>query len=407
MRTNCRSCYANKLVDVISLGELHLSDFVEPDERNKPKKYPLSLVLCRECHLLQLKHTTPPSLLYTERYGYKSGISKTMKDELSSIAKEAEKLVRLNPGNIVLDIGCNDKTLLAAYKNKGILRVGFDPVSRFQKEFNQAKEYFVNDYFSFRRYNKLFPKRKAKVITAIAMFYDLDDPNVFVADIKRVLDRDGVFIIQQNYLVGMLGQNAFDNIVHEHLEYYSLLSLEKLLRRHGLEVFDVSTLDINGGSFRTYVKHASSSFSVSKEVNKMRDKEIKLKLNDLRVYRRFADRVKKTRNTLRNFIKKEVGKGKTVYIYGASTRGNTLLQYCGLNNDLIKKAVERNPEKWGKKIVSVDIPIVSEKDARKLHPDYMLVLPWYFRDEFLKREKEYLENGGKFIFPLPEMEIVG
>lgn len=330
-----------------------------------------------------------------------------MRDELSGIVKDAEKLVRLNPDDVVLDIGCNDKTLLAAYKSKGILRVGFDPVSRFQKEFNRHREYFVNDYFSFRQYNKLFPKRKAKIITAIAMFYDLDDPNEFVADVKKVLDRDGVFIIQQNYLLGMLGQSAFDNIVHEHLEYYSLLSLEKLLHRHGFEVFDVSTSDINGGSFRTYVKHLSSSIPVTKSVKKIRDKEIRLKLDDRTIYRKFADRVKKTRNTLRNFIKKEVGRGKTVYIYGASTRGNTLLQYCGLNKDLIKGAVERNPEKWGKKIASVDIPIVSEQQARQEHPDYMLVLPWYFRDEFLKREAEYLEKGGKFIFPLPEMEIVG
>lgn len=233
----------------------------------------------------------------------------------------------------------------------------------------------------------------------------MEDPNKFVSDVKKILKENGIFVIQQNYLVGMLKQNAFDNIVHEHLEYYSLLSLNNLLKRHGLEVFDVEMRDLNGGSFRTYISLAGKR-KISNEVRKMIVSENKLGLNKLKEYRDFANRIKKNKKDLAKFIKEETKKGKLVYLYGASTRGNTMLQYFGLDKNLIKKAVERNPEKWGKIISSVGIPIISEEQARKDKPDYMLVLPWFFKEEFLDRERKYLEKGGHFIFPLPKFEIV-
>jgi hypothetical protein len=238
------------------------------------------------------------------------------------------------------------------------------------------------------------------------MFYDLDDPNTFISDLKEILDKNGILIIQQNYLVGMLLQNAFDNIVHEHREYYSLLSLEKLLDRHGYEIFDVELHDLNGGSFRTYICHQGAR-KIASSVIKLRESEKELGLQDKGIYQQFAGRIHELKEELYGFIASEVKKGKTIYVYGASTRGNTLLQYCGLDNTLIRKAVERNEEKWGKKIASVGIPIIPEEQARKEKPDYMLVLPWFFKEEFVKREAEYIEQGGKLLFPMPKMEIVG
>jgi hypothetical protein len=404
MITSCRACGSKELMDILSLGDQYLSDFVNGDE--KPEKYQLDLVLCQQCNLLQLKHSAPVSSLYTDSYGYRSGINQTMRNHLAQLVKEAYQLVLPSTGDIVIDIGCNDGTLLKSYNDSALIKIGFDPVKKFAKYISGTGIKFINAYFNKQNYEEYFGQKKARIITAISMFYDLDDPNTFISDLKGILDKNGILIIQQNYLVGMLLQNAFDNIVHEHREYYSLLSLEKLLDRHGFDVFDVELHDLNGGSFRTYICHQGAR-KITTAVIKLRASENKLGLQDKGIYRQFAGRIHELKEQLYGFIAGEVTKGKTIYVYGASTRGNTLLQYCGLDNTLIKKAVERNEEKWGKTIASVGIPIISEEQARKEKPDYMLVLPWFFKEEFVKREAAYIEQGGKLLFPLPKMEIVG
>lgn len=415
--TDCRSCWSNDLVNILSLGEQGLSDFVETSSDENVVKYPLELVLCQNCSLLQMRHSVPPYKLYTERYGYRSGINQTMKTELSNITEQTEKIASLKPDDIVVDIGCNDGTLLACYKTPGLIRVGFDPVATFAKYFRKTltsakvgRYKLFSDLFSSELFLKQFGKKRAKIVTAISMFYDLEDPNKFLEDVKEILHSEGLFIIQQNYLLRMLAQYAFDNIVHEHLEYYSLESLENLLRKHNLEVFDVKQTDINGGSFRTFIKFNSSKINSKggfKRVIEMRNSEKRFLLDRKQIYLDFAWRVNKIRASLERFVKSEVKKGKKIYIYGASTRGNTLIQACDLDYRFIKAASERNKDKWGKKIASTGIPIISEEQARKDHPDYFLVLPWSFRQEFLDREKEYLISGGKMIFPLPRLEIVG
>lgn len=398
----CRSCLSGRLIDILSLGEQYLSDFSKDDY--KPEKSPLDLILCRNCNLVQLKNTVSPTLLYTERYGYKSGINNTMKEELQEIVDKAIRKIDSNGKVIVLDIGANDGTLLSNY-SKNVYKIAFEPIRKFTAECKVHADVVINDFFSFKLYERKLKKKKANIITAISCFYDIDNPNKFVKDIKKILQRDGVFVIQQNYLVGMLMNNAFDNIVHEHLEYYSLLSLEDLLSRHSLEVFHVEESAINGGSFITFISHKKIK-SIQESVFRWREYEKALKLNQVKIYKDFAKRVKKNKRELLNLIVNLVKKNKTIFVYGASTRGNTLLQFYQLNNNLIKAAVERNPEKWGKNISSLGIPIISEKQARKQKPDYMLVLPWFFKDEFLEREKEYLKNGGRFIFPLPKIEII-
>ena len=399
MIKECRSCGSKKLSDILSLGNQYLSEFRNDDK--KPEQHPLELVLCEGCSLLQLKHTTPSHLLYTDNYGYRSGINQTMRDHLKEIANKADNLVLPIPDEIVVDIGCNDGTLLKSYDfSQDIKRVGFDPVSKFAKDFQETNILFVNDYFNGNTFEDEFGQEKAVIITAISMFYDLDNPNSFVSDLAHILDENGIIVIQQNYVVGMLLQNAFDNIVHEHLEYYSLLSLENLLRRHGLIVFDIELYDLNGGSFRTYICHRGAR-EVSRSVLQLRESEKQLKLDTVIPYQAFAERIKNIKNTLRDFIIKQVKDNKTVYVYGASTRGNTLLQYCGLDNTLIKAAVERNSEKWGTKIASVGIPIISEEQARKERCDIAIVLPWFFWPEMQERYKDLLEAGTKFLIPLP------
>ena len=399
----CRACYSKRLLNVISFGNLYLSDFLKTNK--KPPKYPLALVLCQNCSLLQLRHTTPPSLLYTDNYGYKSGINQTMKDQLKESAEKSISKLKNRKGKIIaVDIGANDGTLLKFYP-KTVYKVAIEPIKKFAKESKKYTDVVINDFFNFESYNKYLPGKKADLITAISCFYDIDDPNKFLQDIKKILKDDGILVIQQNYLKLMLEQNAFDNIVHEHLGYYSLTSLQNLLDKNGFEVFDVELNNLNGGSFRTYICFKKKR-PISKSVKNLLMIEKKLNFNRKTVYKEFAKRVRDNKNALKKFINNEVKKGKKIYVYGASTRGNTLLQYFNLNKKIIPCAVERNSEKWGKKIASLGIPIISEEQARKDMPDYMLVLPWFFKEEFLKRESDYLKKGGHFIFPLPKLEII-
>lgn len=398
----CRSCGSRKLVDILSLGEQYLSDFLKDNE--KPKRFPLDLVLCEKCDLLQLKNTVPQKFLYTKRYGYRSGINFTMRSELKRIVSSSIEKIESEENIKALDIGANDGTLLSFYE-KGVFRIAVEPIKKFAEECLKHAEIIVNDFFNYESYKAVSKDTKMDVVSAISCFYDMDNPNKFVADVKKILDKNGIFVVSQNYLVGMLENNAFDNIVHEHLEYYSLLSLENLMKRHGLEVFSVERTPINGGSFIAYISRKNTRL-IEKSVFECREYEAKLKLNKLKTYTDFADRIEKNSKKLFNLINRLAKDKKSIYVYGASTRGNTLLQYYNLNNKLIKAAVERNPEKWGKKISSLNIPIISETEGRKQKPDYMLVLPWFFKEEFLQREKDYLKSGGHFIFPLPEIQII-
>ena len=406
---SCRVCNSIKLKPIMSLGNQYLINFTDSQSENILTA-PLDLVLCNKkdggCGLLQLKHTVPGELMYRE-FWYKSGVNQSMKDALADIVMKAESLVDLRDGGNVIDIGANDGTLLRQYKNKNLKLIGFEPAKNLVEDAKQGTSKIINDFFSYEKFIEEFPNQKSKVITSIAMFYDLQNPNKFVEDIAKILDNNGVWIIQMNYLVTMLENNAFDNIVHEHLEYYSLKSLEYLLKKHNLTIFDIELNEINGGSIRTYIKNDScEKFPITKKVKEIIEHENKLGLDDIQPYQQFSERILELKKNTCEFIKNEIKKGKTVYAYGASTRGNTLLQFYNLDYKIIKAIADRNPIKWGKKTVGTNIPIISEEQARKEKPDYFLILPWYFIDEFRNRETEYLKNGGKFIVPLPNFQIM-
>lgn len=398
----CRICNSNSFAPVLSLGKHYLSDFTKGNK--KPKAFPLNIVLCIDCKLVQLDYTTPSKFLYTERYGYKSGINQTMKDELKNIVEESLKKTKGKKNIVAVDIGSNDGTLLSFYP-KSVYRIAVEPIKKLAKESNKSTNIVVNDFFNYKSYSKKLGHKKADIITIISCFYDMDNPNKFIKDVMKIMNDNAVIVIQQNYLVEMLKNNAFDNIVHEHLEYYSLLSLSNLLKKYDLEVFDVQTRELNGGSFRTFIARKGRK-QISNRVHKMVDLEKSIGLDKKRIYLDFANNIERNKQQIIKLIKQKVVKGDKVYLYGASTRGNTLLQYYNLDNSLISFAVERNPEKWGKKIASVGIPIISEEQARKNKPEYMLVLPWFFKKEFLKREREYLKRGGHFIFPLPKVKVI-
>ncbi len=403
-RTTCRSCGDSWLIEVLDFGNRYISNFPDTADDARLPRAPLELMLCTHCTLLQLRHTVPSEWLY-RRYWYKSGVNASMCRALSDIARRGSEFASLVSGDSVLDIGCNDGTLLRSYSVPGIRRVGFEPAENLQSDASRGTDRVIPDFFSAR----LVAGEQFRVITSIAMFYDLEDPNAFVADIASVLAPNGVWVIEMHYLPLTLARNAFDAVCHEHLEYYSLRSLEALLARHGLVAADVETNEVNGGSVRVYAVHAGSPAaslpSRRERVEGKRAEEESLALDRPQTYEEFGGRVQRIGSQLNRWLGRERAEGRKIYVYGASTKGNTLLQVFAIDRSLVHGAAERNPEKWGKFTVGTWIPIVSEEEAR-LGADDFLILPWHFLSGICDRERPFLSRGGRLIAPLPEPQFV-
>ncbi|HEV2523273.1 MAG TPA: methyltransferase domain-containing protein [Candidatus Acidoferrales bacterium] len=404
VRTTCRSCEAGGLVRVLDLGNLYVSNFTDSPAPERWPRVPLELLLCSKCSLLQLRHTTPPEWLY-RRYWYKSGVNASMRAALGDIARQASGFVNLRSGDNVLDIGCNDGTLLRSYSVPGIRRIGFEPAGNLAGEASDGTDRIIPNFFS----SQPVSGEKFRIITSIAMFYDLEDPNAFVADLASVLAEDGVWAIEMHYLPLTLASNAFDAICHEHLEYYSLASLEPLLARHGLTVADVETNEVNGGSLRALIVHSGSPrtriVARHSRVQALRAQEQLLALGSPETYEELSESIQRIGNLLGSWLRWERARGREISAYGASTKGNTLLQVFGFDHNLIRSAAERSSEKWGKYTVGTWIPIVPEAEARE-HAEDFLVLPWHFLAEMRERERDFLSRGGKLIAPLPEPRII-
>jgi len=412
-RSTCRVC-GNKLEDVLDLGNCNIVAYEGyPGHKPLSRKSPLCLSRCNPmrdemaCGLVQLRHTVPSSMLYP-RYYYRSGVNNSMVKHLEDLGRRALDISRANKNDIIVDIGCNDGTSLKWYKEQGYTNLyGFDPARNMAEFSTKTGSKIISDYFNFGTFTKNC-KSQAKLISSIAMFYDLENPHDFVNSIQLALDIDGVWVLELAYLPSTLSQNSFDTICHEHLEYYCLFTLERLLNGHNLEIIDVYLNDTNGGSVQVYVSHSGThqiDDEAFKRIQNIRDAEFDLELDTEKPYTEFKNRVNNNCHELKKFICDAVSNGKTVWAYGASTKGAITLQYCGLDSKLISGCADKNPMKWGTKMAGLGIPIVSEEEARQAYPDYFLILPWHFLSEFKKRENNYLQNGGKFIVPMPQFEI--
>ena len=385
------------LLDVLDLGDIYLNDFLAEGDP-APDKYPLTLSYATESGLVQLRHTVDPELMF-RTYWYNSGTNESMAEHLRQIVlKTVGVYTRVHAGDVVVDIGANDATLLSYYSDQ-IYTVGFDPANI--KRTGRCNE-FVNEFFTADRYDALALK-PAKVVTSIAMFYDIDDPGAFARDVNRILDDDGVWVLEMHYLQAMLTSNEVDAICHEHLTYYSLKSLSYVLREAGFNIVDIELNDTNGGSMLVFAKKTIIAPKMSMRAQSLIAKEDALPLD--RELAKFAERVKQNKINLRTKLE-YLGAEDLVLGYGASTKGNTLLQYCEITQELLPYIAERNPAKWGRKTVGSNIPIISEEEARKMNPDYFLALPYHFIESFKKREVAFLERGGKFIVPVPTPQVV-
>lgn len=401
---------------LFTLGKLYVSDFLKDEE---PPRHPPSelKLLLDENRCVRLEKSAPLDVMYG-KYWYRSGTNASMKQELKNIVESILKVKPLKENDIWLDIACNDGTLFS-FVPKEINRIGIDPADNsYKKESEKHANIIVQDYFTAANFKSTtYGSLKPKVITSIAMFYDLEHPDQFIKDIYEILDDNGLWVLQLSYTPLMLEQLAFDNICHEHIFYYSLFNIKDLFQKNGFKIVDCQLNDTNGGSFRVYAMKDIGDVKTfatqphrdvcNFRINSTLEYERALKLHSVKTWKKYFSKINALKEQTVDFIKQAKSEGKKIWGYGASTKGNTLLQYFGLDHTLIDGIAERSPYKFGLKTIGTNIPIYSEEEMRAAKPDYLLVLPWHFISEFCVREREFLEGGGKFIVPCPQFEIIG
>ena len=402
--TNCRVCSSKSFISLFSLGKLSFTGkFAKTKKENIPKRE-VTIVMCKECKLIQLNNNFSSKYLYSNDYGYRTGINKTMSEHVRKLVRFLTKRMKLKKKDTVLDIASNDGTLLNYYDKK-ITTVGIDPILNKYKKFYKKINYKVNDFFSYKALKKI--NKKYKVITALSMFYDLKNPNKFLLGVQKVLDKDGVFVLEHADLLSLLKFNLFDTICHEHLEYYSSKIIFDLMKKNKMRVFDIQKNDVNGGSTRYFISHEKSKFVTNfKSINRLIKEEKKYKLDTVKTFKDFEKSLIVKKKAMMRFILKQKKNNKIIHGYGASTKGNVLLQYFKITNKHIDLIADRNPQKFDKFTPGTKIKITSEKNSREKKPDFYLVLPWHFRKEIIKREKKTRMKGTKLIFPLPQMKVI-
>jgi NDP-4-keto-2,6-dideoxyhexose 3-C-methyltransferase len=403
---SCRLCGSTELEPVFDFGVQALSTrFPGPNDPDA-ELVPLTLTQCQDCSLTQLTHDYDLDDLYRRGYGYRSGVNQTMRNHLGGIVKQLENHATLKPGDTVLDIASNDGTLLQSYSADDINLVGIDPTIAQYREYYPEGAFLSPEFFSKEIFAAVSPTEKAQIVSSIAVFYDVPDPDRFTADIASILDKDGIWVMEQSYLPMLVADLSFDSICHEHLGYYCLKQIDRAAKAAGLRVFDVETNAMNGGSIRAFLCHENASHKANEQaLTDIRTLEAEAKLDSIDTFKAFHHKVSEIGEQLVGVLKDAKAAGKTIHIYGASTKGNVLLQLYGIDRTLIDAAAERNEWKFGHRTPGTNIPILSEEESRAQKPDYFLVLPWHFRDEFVEREKAFIEGGGKLIFPLPEVEV--
>jgi cyclopropane fatty-acyl-phospholipid synthase-like methyltransferase len=400
----CRNCKSKILKELFSLGNLSYTGKFPNNINTDVPQVELTLVKCSKCHLVQLNKKFDQKFLYGDDYGYRTGINHTMTEHVKKVVNDALKLTKIKKNEIVLDIASNDGTLLNFYP-KRIVTVGIDPLIYKYKKFYKKINYKISNFFNLKQIKALNLK-KFKIITALSVFYDLENPNVFLKTIKKILDKNGIFILEHTDLLSIIKNNLFDTICHEHLEYYSTENIVQMAKQNGLKVFNIKKNNINGGSCCYYICHTEKKSKIKNNIKIILNEEKKYNLKKIITYKKFFKKINNQKKSLMNKIAMIKNENKIIHGYGASTKGNVLIQFYGLNSNDIKLIADRNPKKNNKYTPGTKIKIVKEDISRALKPDYYLVLPWHFKKEILEREKRLLKKRTKFIFPLPRLEVI-
>lgn len=407
----CRLCGNKALIQVLDLGVQPLSGvYVKPTDPD-PISTPIEVLRCDTsampgaCGLLQLRHSAEVDSMYGMTYGYRSGTSPLMSSHLERTAQRLKERVGLKAGDAVLDIACNDGTLLNSYHGNGYIRIGIDPSSRKFHEFFDDDIKVAFEYFSADTALRLTGGVKCRAITSIAMFYDLDDPVAFARDIAKTLAPDGLWSVEQAYLPDMLRKLIYDQILHEHVTYFAFTQMERVLEAAGLRVVDVELNEINGGSFNVIACHKDAKYPTNHAiVERLRAEEAAL--NTPGPWERLAARMQAHRDEVREFVDLAKAAGRKIYAYGASTKGNIQLQYCGLRPGDLVAVSDKQAQKNGLQTPGTRFDIVSHEMTRAAKPDYLFVLIWHLRREVILDELAFLEAGGKLIFSLPRFQVI-
>jgi NDP-4-keto-2,6-dideoxyhexose 3-C-methyltransferase len=401
----CRVCGNRRLVTVLNLGKQALTGVFPRSKTEVVEKAPLELVKChgvsvkRSCGLVQLKHSFDFHKIYSETYGYRSGLNRTMVEHLKKIAKKATSYARLRNGDIIIDIGSNDATLLKSYPQGRFRLIGIDPLADKFKQYYTDNIEVIDGFFPTGLIKNSLRRQKAKIVTSIAVFYDLKNPLHFAKEIANILDDDGIWFCEQSYLPTMISNNSYDTICHEHLEYYALRQIKWILDMAELKIIDIGLNDINGGSFYFTAAKAGSRYKeASSFIGRFLKKEKTRGIDKLKTYKDFKRRVFEHRSKMQRLVKDIKAKGKILAGLGASTKGNVILQFCGFSQREVSFIGDVNKDKFGSYTPGSLIPIISEKEAFKLNPDYILILPWHL--------KGMLNKKAKYILPLPEVKII-
>jgi len=408
MISGCRVCAGVELDEIINLGNQPLSGVFPKSASDSISAGELQLMRCANCGLVQLGQNFPMNEMYGENYGYRSGLNVMMVEHLTRTARGLLRRVELDSSDIICDIGSNDGTFLNNFTKKSLVLIGIDPSAEKYRSFYSQEVQIVSDFFTAEQYFKT-NSQKAKIVTSLAMFYDLESPVAFAKDVNQILAEDGHWVIEMSYSPWMQYSGAYDTICHEHLEYYSLSDLIRILDQAGFYVQDVSTNSINGGSLTVFArKHSRESRNPPGEHFHWLLKQENLnQVNTLESWVKFSNTVRSRRDALKSLILEIVSSGKSIYALGASTKGNVLLSYSEIGTTQIPMIGEVNPYKYGRLTPGTHIPIVPEEQILELNPDYLLFLPWHFRENALAKYAVYLAGGGKFIFPLPSVEVLG
>ena len=401
---SCRNCKSSNLKKLFSLGNISFTGKFAKNKKVNIKKTPIKLIICDKCKLVQLRHNYSLKYLYGPDYGYRTGINLTMRKHVHKITKILEKKAKLKNGDHVLDIASNDGTLLNYYKKK-YKTFGVDPLIQKYSRHYKSIDYKVSSFFSKDKILKK-TKKKFKAISALAVFYDLENPNKFLNDLENIMHNDGIALIEFADMLSMIKFNMFDAICHEHLMYLSSKVFFEKKKKNNLRVFDIKYNDINGGSAQYFICKNNSKFrDNNKNLHTALKKEKEFGLVKMKTYRDFFIKIRSIKYNLNKILNKIKRKNQSIHAYGASTKGNVLLQYFNIGNKQIDYVADRNPSKFNNYTPGTKIKIISEKMSRKISPNFYLVLPWHFKKEILNREKETMKKGSQFIFPLPNIKI--
>ena len=401
---SCRNCKKTKFINLFSLGKMSFTGrFPKSSKTNIPKEQ-LNLLMCNFCKLVQLDRNFNLKYLYGKNYGYRTGINNTMTNHVKQIVKKLSSLVKLKKKDYVLDIASNDSTLLNFYPNN-VIKVGVDPLVNKYIKYYKKVNFKISNFFNLTDIKKLKLKKKFKIITALSVFYDLRDPNKFIREIKEILDDQGIIVLEHVDLHCIIKHKIFDTICHEHLGFFSSKVIIDMVKKNKLKVFAHEYNNVNGGSSRYYIGHIRSKYIIKKSVKKVLITEKKAGILKKATYRLFYKRIMDSKLRLIAKLKSIKSKNLIVHGYGASTKGNVLLQFFNIGKNYIQYIADRNPLKFNSFTPGTKIKIISEKKSRTMKPNYYLVLPWHFKKEILSREKKIMNNGTKFIFPLPKLEI--